>query len=97
MFITQARERGKHSKLDWFWLKKFFNDKCVLCGGLNQRWIEKDHIIPISLGGSDSIQNIQPLCQLCNQKKSNKFMEDFREQKANELGLILPDKYKNPF
>jgi 5-methylcytosine-specific restriction endonuclease McrA len=96
-FLTEAKKRGRHSKSDWDSLRNFFKNKCVLCGGINQKWIEKDHIIPISLGGSDSINNIQPLCQLCNQSKSNKFAKDYREIRANIIGEILPDKYKNPF
>lgn len=35
-------------------------------------FLEIDHIIPISKGGSDKLDNKQSLCQKCNNIKSNK-------------------------
>ncbi len=43
--------------------------KCVKCGTTVN--LEFDHIIPVSLGGSNTYRNIQLLCQTCNRKKSN--------------------------
>ena len=45
---------------------------CVNCG--SQDNLEFDHNIPVSKGGSNTINNIQILCQKCNRKKSNKIM-----------------------
>ena len=28
-----------------------------------------DHVVPLSLGGGNGIDNIQPLCQNCNSSK----------------------------
>jgi 5-methylcytosine-specific restriction endonuclease McrA len=43
--------------------------KCVKCG--SQEYLEYDHIIPLSMGGSNTARNIQLLCEPCNRKKSN--------------------------
>lgn len=43
--------------------------RCVQCGA--NQYLEFDHIIPLSLGGAHSVNNIQLLCRSCNNKKSN--------------------------
>ena len=41
--------------------------KCVSC--CSNRHLEYDHIIPWSLGGSNTARNLQLLCEECNRKK----------------------------
>jgi uncharacterized protein YdaU (DUF1376 family) len=65
--MLAARALGRHTDQEWQALLSFCGGKCVQCGSTNR--ISKDHITPVYQGGSDAIENIQPLCTSCNSKK----------------------------
>jgi len=46
---------------------------CLSCGSSEKLTV--DHVLPLSKGGSNSIENIQPLCGLCNSKKKDHFID----------------------
>jgi 5-methylcytosine-specific restriction enzyme A len=47
--------------------------KCVECGRTKQETsLEIDHIMPLSLGGTDELSNLQILCKNCNIGKRNR-------------------------
>jgi 5-methylcytosine-specific restriction endonuclease McrA len=65
--IRAAREIATHTDEQWWELVAEFDCRCACCGAAGP--LAKDHIIPIYQGGSDGIDNIQPLCRSCNSRK----------------------------
>ncbi|MDP2159445.1 MAG: HNH endonuclease signature motif containing protein, partial [Flavobacterium sp.] len=71
---------------EWELLKKQYGNSCPSCRRKESDIsLSIDHIIPISRGGSNSIENIQPLCGSCNSKKHIKI---FRITPDGEMMLF---------
>ena len=49
---------------------------CQQCG--SDEKLSVDHIVPRTLGGNDSMNNLQCLCSSCNSRKGGRFFESTR-------------------
>ena len=67
--LAEARKLGSHTDAEWSNMLEICDWRCVRCGTKTEGPPCKDHIRPIYRGGSDGIENIQPLCRECNSKK----------------------------
>lgn len=85
--LVAAREKATHTQEQWRAMLVEFNFSCVRCGetGLH---LDKDHIVPLYQGGSDGIDNLQPLCARCNAGKGS---DSFNWAKfRREQNLLCP-------
>lgn len=76
---------GKHTRQEIAALKQRQRFKCACCGDSIKTKSHIDHIVPIALGGTNDILNIQILCPTCNTKKGKKHPIDW----AQENGRLL--------
>lgn len=61
---------GNFTAEEWEALCKQYDYLCLCCK--EQKPLTVDHVIPISKGGTNNIDNIQPLCQSCNCRKKDR-------------------------
>jgi len=62
---------------------------CWYCGKKIEADFTIDHVIPISRGGTDTLENLVPCCKSCNSGKRNKSIEEFRRFYQNKMGMIF--------
>lgn len=74
--LKKRGAEGNYSFEEWGALVEKYNNCCAKCRiSGNETRLEADHIVPISLGGSNYITNIQPLCRSCNASKHTKVIK----------------------
>ena len=67
---------GSHTRAEWNAIRGLAGGRCLRCGAKGVE-LTKDHVIPLSEGGSNSASNLQPLCRPCNSWKGTRII-DFR-------------------
>src|SRR5207245_1844755 len=69
------RAAGSFELAEWQLLKQWCDFKCLGCNKVEPVVrLTADHIVPVSKGGANHIDNIQPLCVVCNSTKRAKTM-----------------------
>jgi len=77
-----GEQPGKRKPLSTANKKKLYLKQDGICPRCEQRFgyleLTDDHVIPISRGGLNEIENLQTLCKSCNSRKSSKTI-DYRK------------------
>jgi 5-methylcytosine-specific restriction endonuclease McrA len=55
----------------------------------------KDHIVPKSLGGKDELENYQPMCCTCNEKKGNSYGQSLNPNFTIKQKFVLKNTKTN--
>lgn len=85
---TQKRRAHKlaspehYTPEQWQDLVDFYEDTCLCCGKQGQSTV--DHVVALSVGGTNGIDNIQPLCFRCNRLKGVTSI-DYRDPVLHEV------------
>ena len=88
-YASRAKTNSPKAAPIWLDIQLAYENKCAYCG-VRTNDLSKDHIISISAGGSDTMDNIVPACKSCNSSKSSKGLLDwprFRKLQLHLLGL----------
>ena len=73
----RRKSEGHYTAAEFKALCEEYGNVCLRCGDKDAP-LTPDHVIPLSLGGSNWISNIQPLCRRCNSRKKMKII-DYRD------------------
>jgi 5-methylcytosine-specific restriction endonuclease McrA len=76
--------QGTIKRGEWLELCEKFGNQCLRCGARGVK-LTLDHIVPLSKGGSNTIDNAQPLCKSCNSRKHTSII-DYRPRREAVYG-----------
>jgi 5-methylcytosine-specific restriction endonuclease McrA len=66
---------------EWGAIKVRYGGRCLCCGRKDVP-LTVDHVVPLSRGGSNGAENLQPLCFTCNDRKGTRTI-DYRPRRAS--------------
>lgn len=68
-----------------------YGGACLRCGSVVK--VCADHVTPLNISGSDSIENIQPLCMICNvaRSKTEDRAKDYRPDHGERIKAIAAE------
>lgn len=79
---ARRRSGGTHTIAEWRSKLAEHDGRCAYCGA--DQGITRDHDIPISRGGKNTIDNIVPACGPCNYRKQALTGDEYRARMAVE-------------
>lgn len=69
-----AKAKGSHTIEEWRAKLDEYDGRCAYC---DEPATGRDHVVPLSKGGSDWITNVVPACNPCNAGKANRPLKEW--------------------
>ncbi|MBS7805775.1 HNH endonuclease [Rhizobiales bacterium TNE-4] len=93
--MTKRRTFSSKERLAYFLQAKGHCAQCSLKITPGKRW-DLDHVIPLSLGGSNDITNLQVLCQACHTQKTKSDVSSNAKARRIQLRHLGATRSKRP-
>lgn len=78
-YAAQQAAPGNHSRQQWWFKVRRADFRCHYCGVdcRTAGGVQRDHMVPLSRGGSNDLDNVVPCCKMCNYAKGTKTVEEW--------------------
>jgi 5-methylcytosine-specific restriction endonuclease McrA len=85
----KAKNGGSFTLKEWSLLCHYYapENKCLCCDEI--KLLTVDHVIPIKLGGTSNISNLQPICHSCNSSKHTKDIDYRPDAGSYAIELLI--------
>lgn len=74
--MRKKRIKGLFTDKEWKEKKRRYDFHCVYCGRKLKK-LTRDHLMALSIGGTNFKENIVPACKKCNSRKEDEFTHIF--------------------
>lgn len=90
------RNLGRIYFSDWHNVLEKHDFSCCMCKAKGRKNITLDHIVSLKNGGTNTMDNIQPLCASCHEKKDGHkpTISSIKHRYAKKFRKFLWDKFK---
>jgi len=83
--------KGRFTVAEWEGVLKSAKNRCLCChkhaSETKEGKLTIDHVRPVEMGGTNKIENIQPLCKSCNTAKGHRYV-DYRPNSLNSESAV---------
>jgi predicted GTPase len=93
--MTEARRLQRNGSHNKRLVKRRLEPICYYCKNRVGKYsMTADHLIPLSRGGTNRIENLVISCKRCNNEKGSMTLEEYLQYKKNNISLVVPVRRK---